>query len=57
MTKQITFIENDKIRFSVYFSCKTEEEFILVKEFFEKLCRLVSHIGYDVSIDVSNTKE
>lgn len=51
MTMQIIFIENGRICCSVYCECNNKEECDVVKHFFEKICRVVSHIGYDLKVE------
>lgn len=51
MKIQIIFFENNKICCSVYCECNNKEECDVVKHFFEKTCRVVSHIGYDLKIE------
>lgn len=54
MMKQIIFIENKKVCCSVFYKCKNMEESEQIVHFFEKICRVVSHIGYDLKIEVDD---
>lgn len=52
--KQIIFIENNKICCSVYFKYSNKEEAKIIEHFFEKICRVVSDIGYDLKIQIED---
>lgn len=54
MTKEIIFIENNKICCSIYYRCNNKEESETIIHFFEKICRVVSHIGYDLKIQIED---
>lgn len=50
--KQIIFYENERFCCSVYFKYEKQVEAETIEHFFEKICRVVSHIGYNLRIEI-----
>lgn len=51
MKDHFIFYENGKICCSVFCECGNQEDYDKVKHFFEKLCKVVSHLGYDLKVE------
>lgn len=52
ITKQIVFFENNKTCCSLYMKCADDKEAEIIEKFILKTCRVVSHIGYDLKIEI-----